>query len=846
MSSRKKSLRWLLFAYAVLLVASHVWRALHPVVPEPSASQRLATLGETALSYSDISRAAPATQSPIPVVLLHGSPMASACFRDLAPLLSDDFRLVIPDLPGFGNSRAVLPGPDLSSKAHAESVAALLDFLEIPTAHIVGYSMGGAVAIELQRLAPQKIESITLLSSVGVQEQELLGDYTLNHAIHGLQLLALKAVQGLLPHFGLMDRSLIDVAYGQNFFYTDQRPYREILTSIPPTKPVLIIHAEDDFLVPFSAAEEHARIIPHSEAAFFEHGGHMALVFTPEAIAGPLRKFLQKASPEIPTPERLAAAALPATVRKLGSTPLALLGVMILLALATFVSEDLTCLSAGILVATGSLGFLPAAGACVLGIFFGDLWLYVLGRTVGAKAITKAPLRWLLPEKRLTFGRDWFESHAASLIFASRFLPGTRLPLYFSAGVAKVRPSRFLLWFLLAALVWTPLLVGGAALAGKPLLAWFARYEDHALWGLAALALAIFLLFHLIIPLFTWKGRRLLLGKWRRISRWEFWPMAFFYPPIIVHILWLALKHRSLTLFTAANPGIPCGGLVMESKLEILTALESSGAVARFAPVQSTTAIADQGFTYPLVLKPDLGERGAGVAVIHTAEEAEAYLASTPPSQITIAQEFIPGLEFGVFYIRHPDAPEGHIFSITEKHLTSVTGDNTSTLEELILADPRAFCMAPFFLDKLTSKLHSIPASGETVHLTSLGTHSRGALFLDGAGHITPALTAEIERISRTFPGFHFGRYDLRVPSLEDFHAGRNLKILELNGVTSEATHIYDPAHGLLHAYRTLRHQWRHCFEIGQKNAAAGHPPATFSEIRTRLHAFREKPVFEA
>ena len=846
MPSTKISHRWLLLAYAALLVASHVWRGLYPVVPEPSETQRLAPLGETPLSFADIAPISADNPSAVPLVLIHGSPMASTCFTALAPLLSGDFRLIVPDLPGFGNSREPLPGSKLSAKAHAEDLLALLDYLKIPTAHILGYSMGGAVAIELQRLAPEKIATLTLLSSVGVQEQELLGDYTLNHAVHGLQLLALKAAQELIPHFGLIDRSLINVAYGQNFFQTDQRPYRKILAAIPSTKPVLIIHAEDDFLVPFSAAEEHARIIPHSETAFLKSGGHMALMSTPEAIVAPLREFLHRATPEIATPERLSAAALPPTVRKLGSTPLALLGVITLLALATFVSEDLTCLSAGILVATGSLGFITAAGACVIGIFFGDLWLYGLGRTLGARAITRAPLRWFLPEKRLTFGRDWFEAHAASLIFASRFLPGTRLPLYFSAGVAKVRPRRFLLWFLLAALLWTPLLVGGAALAGKPLLTWFARYEDHALWGLAGLVLAIFILFHLIIPLLTWKGRRLLLGKWRRITRWEFWPMALFYPPIIVHILWLAVKHRSLTLFTAANPGIPCGGIVMESKLEILTALKSSGAVARFAPVQSTVAIAHHGFTYPLVLKPDLGERGEGVAIIHTPEQAEAYLASTPPSHTTIAQEFISGLEFGVFYIRHPDAREGHIFSITEKHLTSVTGDGTSTLEELILTDPRAVCMAPFFLDRHTSTLQTIPASGETVSLTSLGTHCRGALFLDGAEHITPGLTAEIDRISRTFPGFHFGRYDLRVPSLEDFRAGRNIKILELNGVTSEATHIYDPSHGLLYAYQVLRDQWRHCFEIGQKNAAAGHPPATVAEIRTRLHAFREKPTFEA
>lgn len=58
---------------------------------------------------------------------------------------------------------------------------------------------------------------------------------------------------------------------------------------------------------------------------------------------------------------------------------------------------------------------------------------------------------------------------------------------------------------------------------------------------------------------------------------------------------------------------------------------------------------------------------------------------------------------------------------------------------------------------------------------------------------------------------------------------------MELNGVASEATSIYDPANGLLKAYRTLREQWRICFEIGARNRAAGRRPATLGELRTLL-----------
>ncbi|NIM61209.1 MAG: carboxylate--amine ligase, partial [Acidobacteria bacterium] len=79
----------------------------------------------------------------------------------------------------------------------------------------------------------------------------------------------------------------------------------------------------------------------------------------------------------------------------------------------------------------------------------------------------------------------------------------------------------------------------------------------------------------------------------------------------------------------------------------------------------------------------------------------------------------------------------------------------------------------------------------------------------------TEALERRIDDVSSGFDGFFFGRYDLRVQDLDAFAGGRGFKIVELNGVTSEATHIYDPRHSLLDAWRTLFRQWRLAFEIG-------------------------------
>jgi hypothetical protein len=84
--------------------------------------------------------------------------------------------------------------------------------------------------------------------------------------------------------------------------------------------------------------------------------------------------------------------------------------------------------------------------------------------------------------------------------------------------------------------------------------------------------------------------------------------------------------------------------------------------------------------------------------------------------------------------------------------------------------------------------------------------------------------------MSRVFDGFYFGRYDVRARSVEDFSAGR-FTVIELNGVTSEATHIYDPRIGLVEAYRALFEQWRLAFEIGAENVRRGAETTSIREL---------------
>jgi hypothetical protein len=335
----------------------------------------------------------------------------------------------------------------------------------------------------------------------------------------------------------------------------------------------------------------------------------------------------------------------------------------------------------------------------------------------------------------------------------------------------------------------------------------------------------------------TYRRRRLLYSSWLRLTRWEFWPPWVAYAPVAGYVAGLMVKHRSLTVFTAANPSILAGGFVGESKIDILRGLAPQH-VARSACIEGPLDVETKRarvrafmrasrVTLPVVLKPNEGQRGSGVVVARSWDALDAYLAQSRLD--TIVQEYVSGLEFGVFYYRRPSESHGRILSITEKRLPYVTGDGRRTIEALVLEDPETIGMARFHLEQQRDRLQDVPKAGDVVPLGDCGSHCRGARFHDGASLLTPALERVFDDIAARFEGFYFGRFDVRVPSIDAFRRGEHITVIELNGVTSEATHIYDPAVSVTDAYRVLFEQWRLAFDIGAVNAARG---ARLSSVR--------------
>lgn len=285
--------RFVLAGYAVAVAASCAYQTARPGLPTPEPGQPVAHLSPqtadgpkpgppVAMAYQDHGT------GPV-VVLLHGSPGAVADYRHLLPHLSG-FRVLVPDLPGYGRSDRWLP--DYSVAAHAGYVLAWLDGLGVRDFQVVGFSQGGGVALHLAARAPDRVRSVALCGGIGIQEGEGSGDYHLEHVKYVLMVPSLVVLPELVPHFGLMGSRSFRWTFFRNFWDTDQRPLRTIVEQMPP--PLLVLHGRRDPLVPAWVAVEHHRLHPDGELHLFPDSHFM--LFTAEGserLAGALVPFLQ-------------------------------------------------------------------------------------------------------------------------------------------------------------------------------------------------------------------------------------------------------------------------------------------------------------------------------------------------------------------------------------------------------------------------------------------------------------------------------------------------------------------------------------------------------------------------
>ncbi len=321
-----------------------------------------------------------------------------------------------------------------------------------------------------------------------------------------------------------------------------------------------------------------------------------------------------------------------------------------------------------------------------------------------------------------------------------------------------------------------------------------------------------------------------------KLLNYEYWTWWVFYLPILPYWLYLAFKSRSLTYFTTTNPGIEAGGFFGESKIDILHKIaDAYKPVTLFIPhyqdlITTNEQIKQAKLGFPLIAKPNIGERGNQVEKIHNEAELENYLSAH--SGDVILQEFVEyEIEMGVFFHRHPSENYGKVSSITLKKFLSVTGDGTSTIEELMQQSHRARFQLNTFRNRLGSQMQQVVPQGEVKLLEPIGNHCRGTLFYSGNHLINEQLHDVFSQIALPIDGFYYGRFDIKVRSLADLYAGQHIRILELNGVSAEPAHIYDPGYTLWRAYRDFIRHMNIMHRICQQNIRNGVKPVTLSEL---------------
>lgn len=333
----------------------------------------------------------------------------------------------------------------------------------------------------------------------------------------------------------------------------------------------------------------------------------------------------------------------------------------------------------------------------------------------------------------------------------------------------------------------------------------------------------------------------------RPLSFFEFWPGWLFYAPVALCAIFFMIRFRGVMLPSVANPAFPAGGVVGESKSDILTVARRhlgdhvaafigrrrSHADASSEARTTLEALAQAGLSFPLVAKPDKGCRGAGVRPLYTADDLETYLANFPVDADFIVQKMVDYEgEAGVFYVREPHEAQGRILSLTLKYFPYVVGDGLTNLRDLILRDPRASKLADIYFPRFEERLDSIPQAGESIRLAFAGNHSKGTIFRNGDALVTPEMVAMFDRMSQRIPGFHFGRYDIRFDDFERLRRGEEaFTIIEINGAGAESTHIWDANVSLLKAWRDLIEQCYLAWKIGAANRKAGADVLAFTTM---------------
>ena len=324
------------------------------------------------------------------------------------------------------------------------------------------------------------------------------------------------------------------------------------------------------------------------------------------------------------------------------------------------------------------------------------------------------------------------------------------------------------------------------------------------------------------------------------IKKYEFWNPRLFELPYYIYLGWLCLINGlGIRTLAKANYALDHGELSLGSKLDTQMAFDQHF----FLPTelilgewdlkqkkqQILKFVDTQG--YPVILKSNMGCVGKGVVKVSSLEEVDRNV----PLLIGdyLLQKFTPlPYECGVFYIRHQGKPR--ITGINQKHFPTVTGNGRDDVLTLAMQHERYSAHWDSFLQDLDTS--EVLTEGEEKRLSFIGSHTLGCKFTDDRHLCTPELEQAIFSTFASQPGFNFGRVDVKAASEEAFRNG-DIVIIEVNGVASLPTHMFDPSLSVWQAYGIFFEHARYLVSIAREQRNQPMDLMPYREIIKRVRS---------
>jgi 3-oxoadipate enol-lactonase len=236
-----------------------------------------------------------------PLLLLHGIGSSSRSFRYQLAGLSDAFTVIAWDAPGYGKSDNPLGAFSMADLA--DDAKRLLDNLRIQRAHVLGVSMGGVIAQLLYHRHPERTASLILCDTTAERSQRVQQRIEAIDTLTPRQLAEQRAPQLVRPDAPPeLIAELTDImaevrpaGYRNAALALGETDLTELLGQI--SVPTLVVHGEDDGVVPLSVGKALARAIPGAELRTIKNAGHVANQEQPQAFNQVVRAFLTAQRP---------------------------------------------------------------------------------------------------------------------------------------------------------------------------------------------------------------------------------------------------------------------------------------------------------------------------------------------------------------------------------------------------------------------------------------------------------------------------------------------------------------------------------------------------------------------